>query len=308
MKKVTTIIILLLCLLGTDSIIAQHNTSNQYDGRPMPDWVMGATPEPHNNSYYYKVFDAASADREEARNMAIKKAFQQAISFIDATVESADVFEAVENGGNLNVVSETYHIPIYFTCEFAKKTPDGTQWVYWILCQIAVRGYGNNLAQFDLHFTDCNTHKIWDNNIKVGKKKEQSANGRALVASMFVPGMGQMMKHQWGKGAAFLVSEAALFGGGTALYFMADKQNKIMLDPTSTLNAYKDAKDKKSMYNIAMYTCFGVGAAVHVANMIHAWFVPDKKNRPLSFVPTLIPTGEYGNPTFAYGIDVQYKF
>lgn len=308
MRKVTTII-LLLGLFWTESITAQHNSSAKYEGRPMPDWVMGATPEPHNNSYYYKVFDAASADREEARNMAIKKAFQQAISFIDATVESADVFAAVERGGNLNVVSETYHIPIYFTCEYAKKTPDGTQWVYWILCQIAVRGYGNNLAQFDLHFSDCNTHTIWDKEIKKNKKKKQNSNARALAASMFVPGLGQMLKKQGGKGAAFLLSELVVFGGGAACYYLGQDQMKTVKSMNASYDQYKAAKNKKNLYDIAMYGAFGIGAAIHITNMVNAWYVKDKNLKMnITFAPAILPTNDLLQPSFAYGAGVQIKF
>lgn len=308
MKKVT-IIFFLLCLFCANRITAQNYASGKYEGRPMPDWVMGATPEPHNNSYYYKVFDAANPDREEARNQAIRKAFQQAISFIDATVESADVFRAVDKGENLNVVSETYHIPIYFTCEFAKKTPDGTQWIYWILCQIAVRGYGNNLAQFDLHFNDCNTHKIWDSEIKNLDKNKQKANARALVASTFIPGMGQMLKKQGGKGTAFLLSELVVFGGGTACYFLGQDQSKKMKAVGTSYDDYKKAKNMKNTYDIAMYACFGVGAAIHITNMVHAWCVKDKSQKAQArLIPAIIPVNELSQPSYAYGAGVQIQF
>ena len=135
MKKFT-VLLMLLCVLCVNNVNAQDNPCSKYEGRPMPDWVMGATPEPHNNSYYYKVFDSANPDREEARNQAIKKAFQQAMAYISNTVNSADVYEAIAEGRSLNVVSETFSIPIYFTCEFSKKTPDGKQWVYWIYVRL----------------------------------------------------------------------------------------------------------------------------------------------------------------------------
>lgn len=311
MRKITTLFFV-LCILSTYPMYAQNNTSSsKFEGRPMPDWIMGATPEPSDNSYYYKVFESAHADREEARNQAIKKAFQQAITYIDATVNSSEVFAAVERGGNLNVLSDTYHIPIYFTCEFSKKTPDGSQWVYWILCQIAKRG--NIAPLFDTHFTDCNTHEIWD------KKKEEEehkvkateirSNARALVASTFIPGMGQMLKKQGGSGAAFLVSEVALFGGGTACYFLGQEQLKTMKAAGTSYNNYKEAKDMKGTLDIAMYTCFGVGIAVHIANMVHAWYVKDK-HLPVNvaFVPAVIPTNELSTPSFATGAGIQVTF
>ena len=305
MKKIITLFLWLFLFWIGDSY-AQGNSSFKYEGRPMPDWIMGATPEPHNNTYYYKVFEGAHADREEARNQAIKKAFQQAMTFISTTVSSADVFNALDKGESLNVISETFSIPIYFTCEFSKKTPDGTKWVYWILCQIAVRG--NIVPQFDTHFSDCNTHEIWDQGLANIASEEKKKNARAIVASTFIPGVGQMLKGQGGTGAAFLVSEVALFGGGTACYVIGANQEKIMKNSKS-YDEYALAKQKKNTCDIAMYACFCVGAAVHVANMIHAWYVKDKHlPNNLSFAPAIIPTNEYSQPNYAMGANVQIKF
>ena len=309
MKKFT-LLIALLCLFCVNSINAQDNPCSKYEGRPMPDWVMGATPEPHNSSYYYKVFDSASPDREEARNQAIKKAFQQAMAFISNTVNSADVYEAIAEGRSLNVISETFSIPIYFTCEFSKKTPDGKQWVYWILCQIAVRG--NVVPQFDTHFAECSSHTIWDKEredcLKGIRDARKKANTSAIIASAFIPGAGQMLKGRGGAGAAFLLSELALFGGGTACYFLGQDQAKIM-KTSKSYEEYTNAKNMKNTLDIAMYTAFGVGAAVHVANMVHAWYVKDKNLMTrFSFAPAIIPTNEYLTPSYAYGAGVQIKF
>ena len=307
MKKTTTLFFL-LCLLWTGNSYAQGNSSFKYEGRPMPDWVMGATPEPHNGTYYYKVFEGVHSDRETARNLAINKAFQQAMTFISTTVNSADVYKALEKGESLNVVSETFSIPIYFTCEFSKKTPDGTKWLYWVLCQIAVRG--NITPMFDLHYADCNTHKIWDQGIANIEKDEKKKNGRALAASTFIPGIGQMLKGQGGSGAAFLISEIVLFGGGTACYFLGQEQLKTMKSTGVSYDQYTQAKKMKNTYDIAMYTAFGVGAAVHIGNMIHAWFVKDKHLQAtnITFVPAIIPINEYSTPSYAYGAGVQIKF
>lgn len=307
MKKCTTIL-LILCLFRTFGACASNNRCNQYEGRPMPDWVIGATPEPHNNSYYYKVFEGAHSDREAARNQAVKKAFQQAMTFISVGVKADDVFAAIDREGyNLNVISETFSIPIYFTCEFAKRTPDGTKWVYWILCQIAVRG--NIIPQFDTHFSDCNTHNIWDKEKKDCEKEIAKYNGRSLAASTFIPGMGQMLKKQGGSGTAFLLSELAVFGGGAACYYLGKQQTKKMNSFGISYDEYKSAANMKNIMNIAMYTCFGVGAAIHISNMVHAWYVKDK-NLPVhvTFVPAIIPINELSNPSYAMGAGVQITF
>lgn len=310
MKQSFTIL-LLLCLFGTSVAFASNDPCAEYEGRPMPDWVMGATPEPHHNSYYYKVFEGANQDREVARNQAIKKAFQQAMAFISVGVKADEVFAAIDRGNNLNVISETFSIPIYFTCEFAKRTPDGTKWVYWILCQIAVRG--NVLPQFDTHFSDCNTHDIWDKEKEVCwrgiEDDKKKSNTRAIVASTFIPGLGQMLKGQGGSGAAFLISELALFGGGTACYFIGQDQLRTMKAMGTSYNDYINAKKTKNICDIAMYTCFGVGVAVHIGNMIHAWCMKDKHlSANLTFAPAIIPVNVYSNPSYAYGAGVQIKF
>ena len=136
----------------------------------------------------------------------------------------------------------------------------------------------------------------------------QTRNATALVASTFIPGMGQMLKKQGGSGAAFLISELAIFGGGTACYFLGQNQTSIM-KTTSSYEEFKNAKKMKNTYDIAMYSAFGIGAAVHVANMVHAWLVKDK-NMPahISFVPALIPTNEYSAPSYAMGAGVQINF
>ena len=51
MRKI--LLFFILCLTLNNMTYAQI----KYEGRPMPDWIMGATPEPYNNTYYYKVFE-----------------------------------------------------------------------------------------------------------------------------------------------------------------------------------------------------------------------------------------------------------
>lgn len=311
MKKLATIV-LLLCLLCAGNTFAQNKTAFKFEGRPMPDWIMGATPEPHNGTYYYKVFEAASSDREDARNQAIKKAFQQAMTFISVGTTTDAVFDAIEKGSSLNVVSETFSIPIYFTCEFSKKTPDGSQWMYWILCQIAIRG--NVVPQFDTHFTDCQTHDIWDE-MKAKQEQEikdaeRKKNGEALAASMFIPGSGQMLKKQNGKGVAFLLSETVLFGGGVGCYFYGKQLSKKLNTVGIAYDEYKSAVNMKNIMNIGMYSAFGACLALHIFNIVNAYYVKDKSNKQvnLALVPAVIPTNELSTPTYAMGAGVQIKF
>lgn len=139
--------------------------------------------------------------------------------------------------------------------------------------------------------------------------QKRQSNTRAIIASAFIPGMGQMLKGQYWKGSAFLASEVILFGGGTVCYFLGQDQLKIMQAMDTPYQDYITAKNSKHTLDIVMGMCFGVGAAVHIANMVHAWYVKDL-NLPvnLTLVPTIIPTNEYSNPSYAMGAGVQIKF
>lgn len=308
MKKFT-LLIALLCLLCANSINAQDDPCSKYEGRPMPDWIMGATPEPHNSSYYYKVFDSASPDREEARNQAIKKAFQQAMAFISNTVNSSDVYEAIAEGRSLNVISETFSIPIYFTCEFSKKTPDGKQWVYWILCQIAVRG--NVVPQFDTHFAECSSHTIWDKEredcLKGIRDARKKANTSAIIASAFISGAGQMVKRHYTEGALTLVGEVALLGAGVGTYFGAKRQTKIMNSYGIDYATYQAAQKAKPIYQGVSYACFGLAAVLYGVNLWRAYTL-EPKQRNYAFYPTIIPEENTTSSNYALGLGATIKF
>ena len=147
------------------------------------------------------------------------------------------------------------------------------------------------------------------NTIAKQKEMRRISNTRAIVASTFIPGLGQMIKGQGGAGAAFLVSEVALFGGGTVSYFLGQKNLKQMQAYGISYDDYLAAQKGKQVSDIAMYTCFGIGAAVHITNMVHAWLCPDKHlQSTVTFAPTIIPTNEFSSPNYAMGVGVQYNF
>ena len=208
-------------------------------------------------------------------------------------------------------------IPVNKVCEFPRQNPEDGTWIVYVLCQVAVSG---NVRPEFKSFNGCSSHIIYDRQmekweqqiqdsiLKVEEDKRKS-NARAIVASSFIPGMGQMLKGQGGAGAAFLVSEVALFGGGTACYFFGQEQARIMKTSIS-YEDYAVARDNKRTWDIATYCCFGVGAAVHIANMVQAYFAIDKRlqNHNTAFIPALIPTNEYSHPQYAMGAGVQIKF
>ena len=286
--------------------------------RPLPDWVW-EKPERSsgNRTFYYHVEKGWGETETEARNAAYTQAFMQVALKLGIPLNTEDISEAVASGTNVRMLSQRFTIPMNVACFTSRPNTDMGGWDYYLLCQIPEVGYADR-ARFD-DFNDCfkfdKYKQITAMKDSIREKEKQdsvrivrSANAKALVASTFIPGMGQMMKHQWGKGTAFLLSEVVLLGGGTACYFLANQQNTAMMDAKSSYDDYQNSKKLKKTYETAMYVCFGVGAAIHIANMAHAWLVPDKRNRSLSLVPALIPENEYTQPTFAYGVGLQYKF
>lgn len=290
---------------------SQKQQSFKFEGKPMPDWVIGPTPEPDHYSYYYKVFEGVDKDVEKARNQAIVQAFQQAMAFVSTTVNSADVYEAVAKGTSLKVVSETFSIPIYFTCEFYKKLPD-EKWHYWMLCQIAIRG--NIDPKFNTHFTECNEHEIWNHkkdsirNLEIAALKKE--DGFALLESFFVPGLGQMMKgssynnKSWMiEGASTLASEVVLFSVGVGTYLGAKKQENISKQWGIDIDTYNTALKKKKTLLGTSYAFFGLAIATHGINMYRAYTL--RENKKYTFYPTII---SIENQNLAYGIGATIKF
>ena len=303
MRKIVLLIVLSLCVTLS---YAQPKTF-KFEGRPLPDWIMGSTPVPHDDTYYYKVFEGMGEDMDEARNQAIVKAFQQATAFISTTITTSDIYKALEKGNSLNVISEEFTIPIYFTCEFSKKSFDGKSWHYWILCQLAVSG--NKAPHFDTYFSDCNQHSIWDQKKydaehKI-KRAENQANGKALLASVFIPGAGQMMKKHYLEGSLTLVGEAALLGAGIGTLFAARNKANILNSYGVDYKTYQSAQKSKPVLEGVSYACFGLAAVLYGINLWRA-YAAEPKRRSYAFYPTIIPVEN--NTNYALGMGASIKF
>lgn len=284
---------------------------------PLPDWVF-EKPERTNRTYYYHVERATGETETEARNNAYTQAFMQVALKLGIPLNTEDISEAVASGTNVKLLSQRFTIPMNVACYCSRPNEEFGGWTYWLLCQIPEVGYADN-ARFD-DFNECYKHERYDQRqkdlaVKAEKQRQDSllivkgSNARALAASTFIPGLGQMLKGHGGKGTAFLLSEVVLFGGGTVCYFLGQEQVKTMKAVGTSYADYQNAKKMKNTYDIAMYTAFGVGAAVHIGNMIHAWVVEDRHlNSNITFAPSIIPTNEYTTPSYAYGAGVQIKF
>lgn len=281
-----------------------------------PDWTY-QVPSTNSTTYIYVIEKGEGETQREALNQAIGRVFQSTANRIGQFVSTDEIHRAVQSGTDYEVISSKMKIPVNKVCEFPRQNPEDGTWIVYVLCQVAVSG---NVRPEFKSFNGCSSHIIYDRQmekweqqiqdsiLKVEEDKRQS-NNRAIVASSFIPGMGQMLKGQGGAGAAFLVSEVALFGGGTACYFLGQEQARIMKTSVS-YEDYAVARDNKRTWDIATYCCFGVGAAVHIANMVQAYFAIDKRlqKHNTAFIPALIPTNEYSHPQYAMGAGVQIKF
>lgn len=275
--------------------------------KPRPDWAfVKPSPSPENRKTFdYYIGVGYGKTLEEATNKAKADAVKQAILQIGVQISSNDLYKAEQDAEFLRVLTQQFEIPIKYLYEYFE--PMGDMYKMQILCQAAINA--NITPRFEVYVETFEKVNSWRATMRQDSIKN---NARALVASTFIPGMGQMLKKQGGSGAAFLLSELALFGGGTACYFLGQDQSKKMKAVGTSYDDYKAAKDKKHTYDIVMYSCFGVGAAVHIANMVHAWCVKDKsdkkKSTSMNFIPAIIPINELSQPSYAYGAGVQIKF
>ena len=292
-----------------------------------PDWVWEA-PRPGNATYIYVVEHGEGNTKREALNLAIGRVFQSTANRIGQPISSDEINRAMQEGTDYEVISRKIRVPINKVCEFPVQDTLTNSWTMYVLCQVAKTG--NITPEFEAtdectkHTRFSNAMNRWkrqqdsiadlkkqeeQNVLKAQKKEILKSNGRSLVASLFIPGMGQMLKKQGGSGAAFLITELALAGGGTACYFLGQEQVKTMKSVGNSYESYQRAKKMKSTYDICMYSAFGVCGAVHIANMVHAWVAKDKKLLDYyTFVPALIPMNEFSNPSYALGAGVQIKF
>lgn len=311
MKKL--IIVLAVCGLAFSA------TAQMHEPEFLPDWTYIA-PAPGNATYIYVAEHGEGNTKREAINQAIGRVFQSTANRIGQFISTDEINRAMQAGTDYQVISRKMKVPVNKVCEFPVQNPVDYTWTVYVLCQVAKSG--NITPEFD-PCERCTDHTIYDKKMEEWHKHQQDSidkiahstkrsNARAIAASTFIPGMGQMLKKQGGSGAAFLLSELALFGGGTACYFLGQDQSKKMKAVGTSYDDYKAAKDKKHTYDIVMYSCFGVGAAVHIANMVHAWCVKDKsdkkKSTSMNFIPAIIPINELSQPSYAYGAGVQINF
>lgn len=279
---------------------------------PLPDWIF-EKPQRSNITFYYHVEKGVGETETEARNAAYTQAFMQVALKLGIPFNTEDISEAVASGTNVKLLSQRFTIPMNVVCYCARPNQEFGGWNYWLLCQIPEVGYADH-ARFD-DFNDCFKHERYDAHQKeiaaAAERQRQdslqiakSNNGKALAASIFIPGSGQMMKHHYAEGSLTLVGEVVLVGAGVGTYFMAQNQTKIMNSYGIDYATYQAAQKARPIYQGVSYTCFGLAAVLYGVNLWRAYSL-EPKQRNYAFYPTIIPAD---NTTYAVGLGATIKF
>lgn len=309
MRNFISFLFLLLALIVSSSDLMAQNKRRP----PLPDWVW-EKPQRSNTTFYYHREKGTGETETEARNAAYTQAFMQVALKLGIPLNTEDISEAVANGTNVKLLSQRFTIPMNVVCYCSRKDEAMGGWNYWILCQVPEVGHADNV-RFD-DFNDCYKH---DKYIEFQERKEAEAekrrqdslritksdNTKALIASLFVPGAGQLVKHHHIEGSITLVGEVALLGVGIGTYFGAKKQMDIMNSYGIDYATYQTAHKSIPVYQGVSYACFGLAAVLYGVNLWRAYTL-EPKQRFYTFYPTIIPIENTNN--YAFGLSANIKF
>lgn len=310
MRKFISFVLLLLAMMaGSYDLYAQAKR------RPLPDWVF-EKPERSNITFYYHVERGFGETETEARNAAYTQAFMQVALKLGIPLNTEDISEAVASGTNVKMLSQRFTIPMNVACYTSRRDEETGGWNYWLLCQIPEVGYADR-ARFD-DFNECfkfdkyNEFKEKREAEKERQKQDslrivRSNNAKALAASIFIPGAGQMVKRHYVEGSLTLIGEVALLGAGVGTYFGAKQQTKIMNSYGIDYATYQAAQKAKPVYQGVSYTCFGLAAILYGVNLWRAYTIEPKQHN-YAFYPTIIPVENTTNSNYALGLGATIKF
>lgn len=310
MRKFISFVLLLLAMMaGSYDLYAQAKR------RPLPDWVF-EKPERSNITFYYHVERGFGETETEARNAAYTQAFMQVALKLGIPLNTEDISEAIASGTNVKMLSQRFTIPMNVACYTSRRDEETGGWNYWLLCQIPEIGYADRV-RFD-DFNDCfKFDKYNEFKAKMDADKERqkqdslrivrSNNAKALAASIFIPGAGQMVKRHYVEGSLTLIGEVALLGAGVGTYFGAKQQTKIMNSYGIDYATYQAAQKAKPVYQGVSYTCFGLAAILYGVNLWRAYTIEPKQHN-YAFYPTIIPVENTTNSNYALGLGATIKF
>lgn len=251
-----------------------------------PAWTV-KLPKADNNTYIYVCENAISGQEIDARNQAIARVFQSTAMRLGVPFDSQKVFEAVQSGTDLTLISKQYNIPIYKVCEYTERI--GTNYKVYVLCQVATAG--NVYPQFDYSFNGCS-----DDN--------RYSTGTALLSSALLPGLGQIGKHHYGEGVATLVGELLLAGGATATYFMGRNELESIGSGTLGYDEYTAAAKRYNTLRTSNQLLWGAAAALYVFNLYRAATLHPNYRQTVYVEPSVIATPTEVLP----GIGLTLKF
>lgn len=274
-----------------------------------PDWVYN-TPHPGNATYLYVVEHGEGATKREALNQAIARVFQSTANRIGQFVSTDEINRAVQAGTNYDVIGRNMKVPVNKVCEFALQDQTNYSWTVYVLCQVAKAG--NITPEFE-DCDLCNAHTVFDRNMKYyndqlaqqklnARKARNKENALSLVESVFVPGLGQIMKGHVTEGTFTLIGEVGLLSGGIATYAVA--KNKLELLKAEDLD-YASFNQLTKEYNglcAGSYIMYVTAGALYAFNLYRAYCAPSYKHRDYSFYPTIIPTD---NQQLALGVGMS---
>lgn len=282
-----------------------------------PDWCF-QLPVPENATYVYTREQGEGATKQEALNKAYCQVLETTAQRLGQTVNTADIHNAVYSGTDYEVVSRAMKIPVNKVCDFYKQDPKTHRWTAYILCQVAEKGYVTpefepcSICLKDSIFKNLLNHynQAVADSIKSAKRAQKKEDGLALVESLFVPGLGQMMKaskygnQKWMiEGGVTLGGEIVLWSIGAGLYLGGKKQEARSNSWGIDYQTYQNAiSQKKALYGTS-YAFFALAVAMHGLNMYRAFTM--REGQKIAFYPQIIPTSDYN---VALGVGTTIKF
>lgn len=255
----------------------------------IPQWAINL-PKSGNATMSYVVGVGEGSSYKEARNEAFNDVLRKLIVQFRLTVNSNDIMNAVYDGVSLSTISKDYNLPpMKEVCSFQTQQY-GRSRVY-VLYQTAANGMISN-PEFEPFKCDDGIYK---------------KNVAAIIASAFVPGVGQITKRNYVEGACTLVGEAALIGGGVAMISLANNQKKILDDTSGSIdyNTYMNAKSKYDTYRYTSYGLFGAAAVLYGVNLWRAWACK-YKFKTVALYPTVIPDQSMAGLAVGVGFNANF--
>lgn len=251
----------------------------------LPQWTH-TTPKAGNQTYLYVCEQGIGNSQQEALNIALSRVFQTTANRIGQPFDSQKLGEALQRETSLEVISQTYNIPINKVCDYTQVLQNGAYRVY-ILCQVAAAG---NITPVWDSYTDCS-----------GTGDDDS--WRALLKSNFVPGLGQMGKGYVGEGVVTLVSEVLLVGGAVGTYYLAQDKLNVMQNPQVGYDDFTSAQKSYNTLQTTSYILWGTAAGVYVFNLIRAFTMNKRHSDGVALAPSLMPTHDGFSPAVSFTLN-----